>query len=164
VEKLVVVEELERAIQEVFPPAAAFRIQVRRSFSPDLPALLMQRIHLWEIFVNLLQNAREALGDSGVVSIRASNGSNRSVEVVIEDNGPGILPERMERVFESSFSTKENGSGLGLAIVKHNTELYGGSVRLESAVGQGARFVLVFPSKSLLQTDDDFEASSHPGR
>jgi signal transduction histidine kinase len=164
VEKLDVVEELNRAIQEVFPPAAAFRIEVRRDFDSGLPALLMQRIHLWEIFVNLLQNAREALGDRGQVFIRASNGPNRSVEVVIEDDGPGIPPERRERVFESSFSTKEKGSGLGLAIVKHNTELYGGTVRMEPAPGRGARFVLMFPSKNLLKSDDEFEAPSHPGR
>lgn len=164
VEKLGVVEELNRAIQEVFPTAAAFRIEVRRSFEPELPALLMQKIHLWEIFVNLLQNAREALVDSGTVSIHASNGPNRSVEVVIEDDGPGIPPERRERVFESSFSTKEKGSGLGLAIVKHNTELYGGAVRLDPTPARGARFVLTFPSKTLLQSDDEFEVSAHPGR
>lgn len=164
VERLKVVEELNRAIQEVFPPAAGFGIGVRRVFAADLPALLMQRVHLWEIFVNLLQNAREALGSAGNVTVEAERGEDDSVKVVVEDDGPGIPPERRERIFESGFSTKSTGSGLGLAIVRHNAELYGGTVRLESRPGQGARFVLVFPSKTLLHTDDEPEASSDPGR
>jgi signal transduction histidine kinase len=164
VERLNVAEELNRAVAEVFPPAAGFGVEVRRAFAADLPALLMQRIHLWEISVNLLQNAREALGASGIITVQAERGANDSVKVVVEDDGPGIPPERRERIFESGYSTKATGSGLGLAIVRHNTELYGGAVRLESRPGRGARFVLVFPSKTLLHSDDEPEASSDPGR
>jgi signal transduction histidine kinase len=60
----------------------------------------------------------------------------------------------MERVFEAYFTTKEKGSGLGLASVKHNTELYGGRVRLESVLGKGARFTLTYPARTMTQVDN----------
>jgi signal transduction histidine kinase len=162
VEKLNVVEELNRAIDEVFPPAAGFKVEVRRNFAPDLPVLLMQRTHLWEIFVNLLQNAREAVGDGGRIEVSAEQEPGWSVIVTIADNGPGIPPERQEQIFESYFTTKEKGSGLGLAIVKHNVEIHGGTVRVESALGRGARFILTFPAKTLFRPEN--EPPPHSGR
>ena len=92
----------------------------------------MQRGHLSEIMVNLLQNAREALGENGNVFITADCRRDHSVEISVRDDGPGIPPDKIERIFEAYYTTKENGTGLGLAIVKHNVELYGGTVRVES--------------------------------
>ena len=65
VEKLEVVAELERAIAQVFPPAVPTQIHIHREYAAHFPPLLMQRGHLSEILVNLLQNAREALGQTG---------------------------------------------------------------------------------------------------
>ena len=65
VEKLNVIEELNRAIAQVFPPAMPTAIQIHREYGHGFSPLLMQRGHLSETFVNLLQNAREALGDKG---------------------------------------------------------------------------------------------------
>ena len=58
----------------------------------------------------------------------------------------------MERIYEAYFSTKEKGTGLGLAIVKQNVELYGGSIEVESELGQGAEFIITLPSRALQQT------------
>lgn len=151
VEKLAVLEELERAIEQVFPRAIATGIQVHRDFAPEFPPLLMQRRHLSECVVNLLQNAREALGEQGNIFVTATCGKNYAVEITIRDDGPGIAPDKVERIFEAYYTTKDRGTGLGLAIVKHNIELYAGSVRVESALGQGARFILVFPAKTLIK-------------
>jgi hypothetical protein len=54
----------------------------------------------------------------------------------------------MEQIFEAYFTTKEKGTGLGLSIVRHNVEHYGGTVRVDSALGQGAAFTVTFPAKS----------------
>jgi signal transduction histidine kinase len=72
-----------------------------------------------------------------------------SVEIVIQDSGPGIPVEQTEQIFEAYFTTKEKGTGLGLSIVKHNVDLYGGTIRVESGLGKGCRFVLLFPAKTL---------------
>lgn len=151
VEELNLVEELDRAINQVFPPAAGYPVRVHRNYSLRLPPLLMQRRHASETFVNLLLNTREALGaKGGNVFVTACSLSDASIEVSIRDEGPGIPPDKHERIFEAYFTTKEKGTGLGLATVKHNTELYGGRVRVESGLGKGARFVLLFPAKTLM--------------
>jgi signal transduction histidine kinase len=149
VEKLNVIEELNRAIAQVYPPAVPDKIKIHRAFGHDFPPLLMQRGHLSEMLVNLLQNARETLGANGNVFVTASCHRNHAVEISVRDDGPGIPPEKNERIFEAYYTTKEKGSGLGLAIVKHNAELYGGTVRVESRLGQGANFILTFPAKAL---------------
>jgi signal transduction histidine kinase len=151
VEKLNVIEELNRAIAQVFPPAVPTAIQVHREYGHGFSPLLMQRGHLSETFVNLLKNAREALGDKGNVQVTADCHRDHLIEISVRDDGPGIAPDKIERIFEAYYTTKERGTGLGLAIVKHNVELYGGHVRVESELGKGAKFTLVFPAKALLK-------------
>ncbi|MEI8040544.1 MAG: HAMP domain-containing sensor histidine kinase [Verrucomicrobiota bacterium] len=152
VEKLNVIEALDAAIERVFPPAVPFPIQVHREYGAGFPPLLMQPRHLSETFINVLQNAREALGDKGGrVFVAAQCHTDFSVEVSIRDDGPGIPPEKQGKIFEAYYTTKAKGTGLGLATVKHNVELYGGTVQVDSELGKGARFVLVFPAKALIK-------------
>jgi len=151
VEKLEVVEELDRAIEQVFPAAIPTGIQVHRQYAASFPPLLMQRRHLAETLVNVLQNAREALNGRGNVHVTAECRADYSVEITVRDDGPGIGPDKLERIFEAYYTTKERGTGLGLAMVKHNVELYGGAVRVESELGNGAKFVLLFPAKTLVR-------------
>ena len=73
------------------------------------------------------------------------------MEISVRDDGPGIPPEKAGRIFEAYYTTKEKGTGLGLAIVKHNAELYGGTVRVESELGKGAKFTVSFPAKALMK-------------
>ena len=148
VEKLNVVEELNRAIAQVFPSVVPTGVQVHREYGRGFPPLLMQRGHLSEVFVNLLKNAQEALGEKGNVFVAADCHRDHSIEISVRDDGPGIAPDKIERIFEAYYTTKERGTGLGLAIVKHNVELYGGNVRVESELGKGAKFTLIFPAKA----------------
>jgi signal transduction histidine kinase len=151
VEKLKITEELDRAIAEVFPPGAPPEVEIQTDYSLHLPPLFMQRGHLSEILVNLLQNAREAIGDRGVISINARTGPENSVMVSIRDDGPGIPKERLEKVFQPYFSTKEKGTGLGLSIVRHNAEIYGGTVHVESELGKGTSFVVHLPTRTFMK-------------
>jgi signal transduction histidine kinase len=151
VEKLNVIEELDRALAQVFPPAVPTGIWVHRKYGRGFPPLLMQRGHLSEILVNLLKNAREALNDSGHVCVTADCHPDHTVEISVRDDGPGIPPDKIERIFEAYYTTKEYGTGLGLAIVKHNVELYGGRIQVESVLGKGAKFTVIFPAKALMK-------------
>ena len=157
VEKLNVVKKIEAAIAQVFPPALPSGIKLKKNYAGGFPTVLMQRGHLMEILVNLLTNAREALGDKGTVTVTAECSQAQTVEISVADDGPGIPPERMSQIFEAYFTTKPKGTGLGLAIVKHNAELYGGTVRVESKLeskteklknGHGAKFTVTFPVKA----------------
>jgi len=149
VEKLSVTEELDRAVEQAVPPAAKYPVFVEKDYSPGLPTLLMQRGHLAEIFVNLIQNAREAFIGKGRIQIAARSGENESALVTIADDGPGIPKSRLDKIFQPYFTTKDKGTGLGLSIVKHNAELYGGTVRVESELGRGTKFIVELPSKTL---------------
>jgi signal transduction histidine kinase len=150
VEKLDVAEELDTAIDQVFPPGEETGVQVTRLYVRNFPPLLMQRRHLRDAVVNLLQNAREALKNRGEIAVSAVCRADSSVEIVVRDSGPGVPPDKVERIFEAYYTTKEKGSGLGLAIVKHNVELYAGKVQLETELGKGSRFILTFPAKTVI--------------
>jgi signal transduction histidine kinase len=149
VEKLDIREELDRAIEQVFPSGAIYDVKIHRDYGAALPALLAQRGHLSEVFVNLLQNAREAMDGKGEIRVSAKYGEDYSIVVTIADNGPGIPAEKLDKIFEPYFTTKEKGTGLGLAIVKHNTELYNGAVEVESSLGEGTLFRVKLPAKTV---------------
>jgi signal transduction histidine kinase len=151
VERLEVADEVDNAILEIFPPAAKYRVEIIKNYDPSLPALLMQKRHLSSVLVNLLQNAREAMNGVGKIEISVRYGNNDSVIISIADNGTGIPPDKIDKIFEAHFSTRAKGTGLGLAIVKHNTEIYGGVVHVESELGQGTRFTLEFPARILMR-------------
>jgi len=151
VEKLSITEELDRAVADVFPSGGNYDVEIEKDYSLHLPALLMQRGHLSEILNNLLLNAREAMGGGGRLKICARPGLENSVQVIVSDNGPGIPKDRLEKIFQPYFSTKEKGTGLGLSIVKHNTEIYGGNVRVESEVGKGSRFMIQLPTRTFMK-------------
>ena len=74
---------------------------------------------------------------------------DHAIMISVSDDGPGIAPDKVGRIFEAYFTTKEKGTGLGLSIVKHNAELYGGNVQVDSALGKGAKFTVTFPAKAL---------------
>lgn len=150
VEKLNVTEELNRALQQVFPPGAYRSIQVRTDYAESLPPLLMQSRHFSEMVMNVLQNAREMLPNGGHIHVLAEVEGDL-VRIIIEDDGPGIPPEKTEKIFEPYFSTKPHGTGLGLSIVRHNAEIYAGRARVESELGQGARFILELPTRTFMK-------------
>jgi signal transduction histidine kinase len=87
----------------------------------------------------------------GNVFVHARCRDDLAIEVSIRDDGPGIPPDKQGKIFEAYYTTKHKGTGLGLATVKHNVELYGGTVRVESELGKGARFILIFPARTLMK-------------
>ncbi len=151
VERLEVAAEIDDALLQVFPPAAKYEVRIKRFYSSELPAILMQRQHLSSVLVNLLQNAREALDGHGEIEVATRYGAQDSIIITIADNGPGIAPDKMDKIFEAYFTTRAKGTGLGLAIVKHNAEMYGGAVRVQSEPGKGTRFTLEFPPRILMR-------------
>ena len=94
------------------------------------------------------------MSEAGVpgYEVTAWSGDEDEVLVSIKDNGPGIHPEKLGKIFEPYFTTKEKGTGLGLAIVKHNIETYDGTVRVDSELGYGTEFVLHFPTRTFMRS------------
>jgi signal transduction histidine kinase len=99
---------------------------------------------LRQAFTNLIQNAVEATGMRGKVSIRAAREEGGQVLVTVSDTGHGIAEGIMDKVFLPFYTTKEKGTGLGLAIVHRIITAHGGSIGLEST-GQGTTFTVRLP-------------------
>ena len=151
VERLDVKEEMRFSIEDAIPAVSNFGITMKQQISDALPPLMMQRAHLREILVNVLVNAREATPKGGTIEISCKPSPNYTIEIRVKDSGVGVPKDQIARIFEAYFTTKEKGTGLGLAIMKQNTELYGGEIRVESELGNGTEFILLFPTRALLQ-------------
>jgi two-component system, NtrC family, nitrogen regulation sensor histidine kinase NtrY len=92
-----------------------------------------------EVLVNLLENARNADARRVLVTVRSG-------EITVADNGRGIEPDLLPRIFEPRFSTTTSGSGLGLAIVKRLVDGWGGSIETGSETGRGTTIVVRLPA------------------
>ncbi len=112
-------------------------IVYRERLPDDLPPARARAAELKEVLVNLLENARAAIDGAGAVEVSAA-ALDGVVEVVVRDEGTGIPPELLPRIFEPHFSTRTAGTGLGLAIVRRLVEGWGGTVTVESEESVGA--------------------------
>ncbi|MBI4546008.1 MAG: HAMP domain-containing histidine kinase [Gemmatimonadetes bacterium] len=101
-----------------------------------LPPVLARGAELREVLLNLLENARFALDGRGTVRVTIARAGG-NVELIISDDGPGIPPDLLPRIFEPQFSARSAGTGLGLAIVRRLVEGWGGSVTAETRPGGG---------------------------
>jgi two-component system NtrC family sensor kinase len=113
------------------------------------PATLVGNANqLQQVAVNLIVNAAHAVGGKGRVTLHAGPGAPGRVILSVTDDGPGVPPELAERIFEPFFTTKPEGqgTGLGLAICYRIAEEHGGTIRLESPPGGGARFIVDLPA------------------
>lgn len=113
---------------------------------PKTPHHLMLDEQLIEqVLINLIKNAREAIEnkENGLVKIEVKV-INQRTSVVIEDNGPGIVTEAQQKIFMPFYSTKNRGSGIGLSLSKQIMQLHDGDIIIESEIGKGAAFIMVF--------------------
>ena len=132
-------------------------IEVLTDLDPDLPASRVDPHQLEQVFVNLINNARQALlcGDqAGVLVIQTrraagQNGDSPHTQVRFIDNGPGIAPEAMAHLFEPFFTTKApgQGTGLGLAVCDRIVREYGGRIWAHNNPGGGATFTVELPGE-----------------
>lgn len=114
----------------------------------ELPLAVIDRQQFRQVLLNLIQNAVDALEPRGGGTIQVS--ADRTGDawwLRIEDDGPGMPPEVVARVFEPLFTTKVKGTGLGLAIVSGIVGRHRGTVQVDSVVGRGTRFIIQWPSE-----------------
>lgn len=121
---------------------------VALTYSPAKTNLNITLDHqlIQQVLINLIKNAREAVqnkADGRVLVATSQRNSNIMVE--ISDNGPGITNEAREKIFMPFFSTKNRGSGIGLSLSKQIMQMHGGEILLDTELGKGSTFSLVFP-------------------
>jgi signal transduction histidine kinase len=136
-------EVWQEALKAVQRPES---VAVHQEGLPSLPPVQGDAGQLRQVFVNLLDNAVQALEESGgTVSLSATTPEPGLAELVLEDSGPGVSDAIRRRLFEPLMTTKARGIGLGLPLVKRILERHGGSIAYAPRSGVGARFVLRLP-------------------
>ena len=123
-------------------------IEIRSTIAEDLPAFRADRAQVEQVLLNLILNASQAMPEGGVLRLSAAVEEfdhRPHIALAIRDNGMGMSPAQMENLFAPFLTYKDSGTGLGLAIVKKIMENHQSKVQVESKVGQGTRFKLLFP-------------------
>ncbi|HWW50880.1 MAG TPA: ATP-binding protein [Verrucomicrobiae bacterium] len=145
----------DRALESVAGALPNANVKVEREYAAGLPEILADAQLCERVFVNLIQNAYQAMegqADGRARALRVSiardiSNGEPGVGVVIEDTGPGVPAELREQIFNPFFTSKKDGVGLGLSIVAKIVDDHRGSIRLESPPGRGARFRVFLPEK-----------------
>ncbi len=116
----------------------------------ELPVLKGDPEKLRQAFLNIILNGLQATPAGGSVTVTATCSETRdnghpAVVITVSDTGPGIEPDKLERIFQPFFTTRAGGTGLGLAITKKIIEGYGGNIEVETSPGKGTTFRIIFP-------------------
>jgi two-component system, NtrC family, sensor kinase len=124
-------------------------VTAQTSLASPIPTLKGNAGKLQQVFLNLFLNARDAMPAGGVIGIRTSS-SGGLVRIEVADSGTGIATEHLARIFDPFFTTKapKKGTGLGLSVTYGIVREHGGTIEVESQVGQGTRFVIELPLQS----------------
>ncbi len=141
---------VEKVLGDLKPPADNKSI----SFVNQLPDLIATADvgRLEQVFANLVDNAIKYGRTQGTVTIGGGKTGDGRIEVFVQDDGPGIPPESLDRIFERFYrvdkarSREQGGTGLGLSIVKHIVQNHGGKVWVKSEPGKGATFFFTLPN------------------
>ncbi|HUT11310.1 MAG TPA: ATP-binding protein [Thermoguttaceae bacterium] len=121
-------------------------IELVRDYQPDLPEIPIDVDQISQVFLNLINNAGDAIDGAGTITL-STRRNDSSVRVTVTDTGAGMTSEVMQQVFLPFYSTKEvgRGTGLGLSVSSSIVESFGGRIEVQSMPGAGSSFTVVFP-------------------
>ena len=139
---------LEETIDFLRNEARYRNIGIQTDYARDLPETTTDSTQLQQVFLNILNNAIDAVAKDGVITIQTAHYTKeKMVGVCISDDGPGMPTEVLGKIFDPFFTTKEvgKGTGLGLAISYSIVEKLGGSIKVSSEVGHGTTFTILLP-------------------
>jgi len=125
------------------------RIEVKVDLGEEVPKTLLDPEQMRQVFINILENAVEAMPQGGRIEVGTSlTPDGQSIAVRIADTGVGIPEENLEKIFHPFFTTKQigKGTGLGLAIVYGIVKMHRGSISVDSKVGVGTTFTVSVPA------------------
>lgn len=145
----ILLEEISVTMAEIVKGNVEVELNILEELSP----ILGRYSEIFRILLNLCVNAKDAMKESGgIINIRAQNyldkNNVKSVLIKVKDNGTGISEDNLSKIFNKGFSTKDGKkiSGLGLSIVKQIVEEHEGTISVESVLGKGTEFTIIFPS------------------
>ena len=141
----------ERALDTVFPKAQEKKIKLKYNFDNDLPTIWGDSDRLYQIIINLLENAITYTSEGGTIVLECRQNSDEKIVFSVNDNGVGIPPEEIPYIWERFYKVDKSrnrankGKGLGLAIVRELVHMHHGEVSVESIPGEGSTFSVILP-------------------
>lgn len=122
------------------------RATIHLSLDEHLPKIMLSRLEIEQVLINLIQNAVQATEGPAVITIRTGRTAD-SVWITVRDNGTGISEEQKQRLFDPLFTTRQEqgGTGLGLSVSNSIVRSYGGSIDVDSVVGEGTTVAVTLP-------------------
>jgi len=141
-------EAIDDVLNFIQQHAGLDNIEVKKDYNPAVPQMLLDEKKIKQVLMNLIMNAKHAIGDKGLLSLSTwMNTSGRQVMVRIADTGYGIEKKNLAQIFDPFFTTKSTGegTGLGLSVSYGIIKNHGGEILVESKVGQGSTFTIVLP-------------------
>jgi PAS domain S-box-containing protein len=142
--------DLNRAVRDTLSllnyQMAKQGIAMVQDLDPKVPHIWARESGIRGMCMNLCMNAVQAMKEGGMLTVRTRHAGS-TVTLEIEDTGPGIQPQHLDRIWDPFFTTKPigQGTGLGLSITQRTVTGYGGTIRVESRPGEGARFIVELP-------------------
>lgn len=159
-----VVDDVRKIVQETFPRD----VELVWDVQGDVWNVMGDEVHLQQIVMNFLVNARDAVAGNGTIQLTLQNSRESAgdyVELRVKDDGHGIPEELQERIFEPFFSTKGvgKGTGLGLSTTYSIVKQMGGEIELKSKLGEGTQFSVRFPAtrEQAFTSSDDLHSGLH---
>lgn len=162
--KVVNINDEIKSTHNLFSKSIPKMIEIKINLDEDISLINADSAQIGQIIMNLVINARDAIGDSGKITITTTNlaltadkiisgvniAAGNYVELAVSDNGCGIEKENMQRIFEPFFTTKEvgKGTGLGLSVVYGIVKNHEGFIFCESELAKGTTFRIMFPSST----------------
>jgi two-component system NtrC family sensor kinase len=122
-------------------------IKIAVDLEPDLQPIWGSKNQMRQVFLNLVSNAKDAMPDGGLLSVQTRS-SGKRLRIRVTDDGTGIKPENLDKIFDTFFTTKvdsERGVGLGLSVCYGFIKDHGGDIQVESTLGEGTAFTIVLP-------------------
>jgi two-component system NtrC family sensor kinase len=149
VELLNLNEVIEEVLGFLEKEALHRNIDLQLNLAPDLPRIASDRGQLQQVFLNIINNAFDAVRDGGQVSVTSFEADVDTVGVSVQDNGQGMTQDTMTHLFEPFFTTKKGyGTGLGLSITYGIVKKLGGDIRVTSRWGEGTTFTVFLPKRA----------------
>lgn len=136
---------IEHTIKLIETQAIIQNVQIHKAIDENIPEVQCEENQIKQVIVNILKNAVESMPNGGNITIEASRENNNYALIKIADEGCGIPQNRLKKIGEPFYTTKEKGTGLGLMVSYRIIESHGGSIRVESEEGKGTIFIIKLP-------------------
>ncbi len=138
---------LDDTLQLLEPQLRKSRVEIVKDYAKKLPKIAGNSGKLQQVFTNLVINARDSMVNGGTLTLTTGFSGDGEIVIKVSDTGEGISPENLPKIYDPFFTTKGvgTGTGLGLAVSYGIVQEHAGSIEVESELGEGATFRLVFP-------------------